>query len=138
MEKRNMICVSCPLGCDLEVEIRGEEIEVKGFRCKRGETYARNEILDPRRMVTSNARVSNGDFPLVSVKTTAPLPKDLIGKLIEALKHIHLEPPIRIGQIIIQNFQNTGIDIVATRAIGFDSSDQRCKPDRELKKVSEG
>jgi len=138
MEKQNMICVSCPLGCDLEVEIRGEEIEVKGYRCKRGETYARNEILDPRRMVTSNVRVSNGDCPLVSVKTIVPLPKGLMGELIEALKQIRLEPPVQIGQVIIRNFQNTGIDIVATRAVGLDSSDQKHEPEHELKKVSEG
>lgn len=117
MDTRKMICISCPLGCDLEVEVDGEMIEIKGSRCKRGQDYARNEILDPRRMVTSNVRAVGGDCPLVSVKTSAPIPKDLIRDLIQALKEIRLESPVRIGQVIIHDFKGTGVDILATREV---------------------
>ena len=42
--KKNLICVSCPLGCPIEVEIEnGEILSVTGNTCKRGDKYARDE-----------------------------------------------------------------------------------------------
>ena len=40
--KREMICVSCPIGCALSVELDGDGkvLSVSGNTCKRGEKYA--------------------------------------------------------------------------------------------------
>ena len=61
MEEKKLICINCPLGCALTVAMRGNEIEaVKGNTCRRGEIYARKELTNPTRIVTSTVRVIKG------------------------------------------------------------------------------
>ena len=36
MEKRELICIGCPLGCPLTVTMEGEQITVAGNLCKEG------------------------------------------------------------------------------------------------------
>ena len=70
MEKRELTCIGCPLGCAVTVEMEGSEIlRVSGHTCKRGEEYARKEVTNPTRIVTSIVRVIGGRIPMVSVKT---------------------------------------------------------------------
>ncbi len=117
MEKRKMICISCPLGCEIEAEITADEINVSGNRCPRGKDYAINEIKDPRRVVTSNVKVTGGEYPLASVKTTGAIPKDKIFTLIEKLREVEIQAPVKIGQVIFENLFKTGFDVVVTRPV---------------------
>ena len=42
MEKRELICIGCPMGCPLTVEMNGTEVvSVTGNTCPRGDAYAR-------------------------------------------------------------------------------------------------
>ncbi|MFP4461363.1 MAG: DUF1667 domain-containing protein [Thermotogota bacterium] len=117
MEKRKITCISCPLGCEIEAEINGDDIKLKGNRCARGKEYAINEIKDPRRVVTSNVKVNGGEFPLASVKTTGAIPKGKIFSLIEKLREVELEAPVNIGQVVYKNLFDTGFDVVVTRPV---------------------
>ena len=59
MEKRELICIGCPMGCPMTVELdNGEVVSVKGNTCKRGDIYARKEVTNPTRIVTSTVRVT--------------------------------------------------------------------------------
>ena len=79
MEKRNLTCIGCPMGCALEVEMNGEEVvSVTGNTCKKGAEYAAKEVKDPTRIVTSTVRVKDGSMPVVSVKTAKDIPKGKI------------------------------------------------------------
>ena len=61
MEKRNLTCIGCPMGCALLVEMNGKEIiSVTGNTCKKGAEYAVKEVTDPTRIVTTTVRVKNG------------------------------------------------------------------------------
>lgn len=117
MEKRELICIGCPLGCPLSVQIEGDQIEVYGHTCKRGEDYARKEVLSPTRIVTSSVSVTGGELGMVSVKTKEDIPK---GKIFECMKEIHqisVKAPVAIGDIIIDNCAGTGIPVIATKNI---------------------
>lgn len=47
MEKRELICIGCPMGCPLTVTLDGGAVvTVQGNTCPRGDAYARRE--DPR------------------------------------------------------------------------------------------
>ncbi len=116
--KKEITCIACPIGCSLHVEINGSEITVTGNRCKRGENYAFNEITNPRRTVTSNVKVVGGEFPLASVKTSDAIPKKMLFDLIESLREITLKAPVHIGDTVIKNFRDTGIDVLITREVG--------------------
>lgn len=112
---KELICISCPMGCHLRVDIENGLVE--GNSCKRGEVYGINEVTNPVRTVTSTVKISNGELPVLPVKTKEPIPKNLNFKLMGILKEIKVEAPVNIGDIILENILETGIDVVATRTI---------------------
>ncbi len=119
MEKQvRVTCIVCPMGCTVTVTIRnGEIVSIEGNRCPRGADYAREEVLEPKRVVMTVLRVRGGDLPVVSVKTSRPVPKKLIPAIMRELAKIELEAPVSIGQTVVRNILGTGVDIVATRNI---------------------
>ena len=118
MEERKLTCIGCPMGCPLTVVMNGKEVvSVTGNTCKRGDVYARKEVTDPTRIVTSTVRVSGGSIPMVSVKTKEDIPKDKIFECVRALKGIRVPAPVHIGDIILKNVADTGVDIVATKNV---------------------
>lgn len=115
MEKRELICIGCPLGCMLTVDIEnGEVVNVAGNTCPRGKTYAEKEVTNPMRIVTSTVRVAGGDRPMVSCKTASDIPKGKIFEVARALKEVEAPAPVKIGDVLIENVAGTGVAIVAT------------------------
>ena len=118
MKKVNLICIGCPLGCPLEVEMEGAEVlTVTGQTCRNGEKYARKELTNPTRIVTSTVRVTGGTLAMVSVKTASDIPKGRIFDCIRELQAIDLTAPVAIGDVIIENVCGTGVSIVATKNV---------------------
>ena len=70
---KKITCIVCPNGC--EIEIDGDNI--RGYTCKRGLEYAKNELLAPKRTITSTVRISGVD-EVCPVKTSLPIPKEEI------------------------------------------------------------
>ena len=79
--------------------------------------YAEKEILNPERTLTTTVRVKHGHLSLVSVKSNKPLPKERLFDAMNLLAKIEVEAPIRIGDKIVENLFNTGVDVVATKNI---------------------
>lgn len=118
MERKELICIGCPLGCNLTVEMDGGQVvSVNGNTCKRGDDYARKELTDPRRIVTSTVPVVGGNLPVVSVKTASDIPKGKIRECLCALKGVTLTAPVQIGDVIVENVADTGVDVIATKSI---------------------
>ena len=118
MGVKNLTCINCPMGCPLTIEMEGEQvIQVSGNTCKRGEIYARKEVTNPTRIVTTTVKVANGTSDMVSVKTKEDIPKGKIFDCVKALKNVQVEAPVHIGDVIADNIAETGVDIVATRNI---------------------
>lgn len=118
MEERYLTCISCPMGCPLTVVMRdGEVVSVSGNTCKRGDVYARKEVTNPTRIVTTTVRVTGGSADMVSVKTKEDIPKGKIFDCVEALKDVTVQAPVRIGDVIIADVAGTGVAIVATKNV---------------------
>lgn len=121
MDVMELICIRCPKGCLLRVELeaRGEEprvLSVSGNSCPRGDEYARKEICDPTRAVTSSVPVRGCALErMVSVKTERDVPKGLVLDVVNALVGIELKAPVRIGDVVLANVCDTGVDVVATK-----------------------
>lgn len=116
MGKRELICIGCPMGCPVTVEMNGEEIvSVSGNTCPRGDAYARKEVTNPTRIVTSTVKVEGGLVEMVSVKTKEDIPKEKIFDCVKALKGLTVKAPVRIGDVILSDVAGTGVDVVATR-----------------------
>lgn len=119
MEKRSLICIGCPMGCPLTVEIQDNgEVQVSGNTCPRGAAYGKKEVTNPTRIVTSSVRVENGTLNMVSCKTSCDIPKGKIFDVVRALKTVSVPAPVAIGQVLVQHVADTEADIVATKNIG--------------------
>jgi CxxC motif-containing protein len=104
----------------MEVVFEPDERKVmraEGHRCKRGIEYAEVELTEPRRMVTTVVRVRGGYPPLLPVYTSAPIPKDSIFPLLAELRRIEVEAPVKMGEAVLPNALDLGIDVVASRDI---------------------
>lgn len=117
IKSKEITCIVCPVGCVMNVQVDGDEINVTGNACKRGYTYAVDEMTNPKRMVTSSILVAGGNLPLVSIKTKEAIPKQNIDETLNKIKSTTCKAPIKIGDVLIKNVANTGVDIVATRNV---------------------
>lgn len=118
MDKQKITCTICPIGCKIFINIDEKQIiSSEGNRCKKGIYYARSEVFNPRRMLTTSISVKDGEWPLASVKSTRPIPKKKLFSILREIKKIKIDAPVITGQIIIKNVLNTGVDIIATKTI---------------------
>lgn len=120
MEKRELICICCPLGCMLQVEMsEGTVKDVEGNRCLRGKTYAEKEVTNPTRTVTTTVRLKNSRNGEISLpcKTAEDVPKFKIFDVIQDLAQVIVTAPVHIGDVICEDVGGTGIDMIATKNI---------------------
>lgn len=118
MERKEFVCIRCPLGCNITAELEdGRIAAITGNTCPRGAEYVTQELTDPRRIVTSLVRVAGGELPVVSVKTAAGIPKERMRDCICALKGIELEAPVYIGDIVCPDICGSGVAVVATKNV---------------------
>jgi len=118
MEK-NLICINCPQGCHLSVNFTPEtgDCIVTGNRCNRGRAYAIQELTDPRRVVTAVVPTDSKTLPFLPVRTDKPLPKALIPKLLNSLYKMTVSAPKAVGEVIIENYENTGVNVIASETL---------------------
>lgn len=118
MEKREMVCINCPLGCMLTVTYDAERnVSVSGNTCPRGAEYGRTEVTDPRRIVTSTVRMKGENNQVLSVKTASPIPKGKIAECMQALKTVEVTLPVSIGDVVLPDVAGTGIAVIATKSM---------------------
>ena len=108
-----MICINCPKGCEMDVEVDGDKVSVSGHSCPKGEAYAKSEVTNPTRMVTGLVRVAGMRKPL-PVKTKTAVPKGKIDAVLFAMHQATVQLPVKIGDVIIPDVAETGVDVVAT------------------------
>lgn len=101
MEKIEMICINCPLGCNLSVTRDGDNISVTGNTCKRGATYAVNELTHPVRTLTTTVAVGNREGKYLPVKSSKPISKSKLFEAMALVNATKAEAPIAIGDVII-------------------------------------
>ncbi len=114
MKDRILTCIVCPRGCQLTVgfDKNGKPASVTGNACKRGVTYAENECTHPMRTVTSTMKCEDGT--IVSVKTSASVPKEMVFEVMGEINRTRASKNVSIGDIIIENVCSLGVNIVAT------------------------
>lgn len=113
--KREMVCISCPKGCNMIVEYKDTTVlNVSGNSCSKGIDYAVDEITRPVRIVTSTVKVKNGSLPVVPVKTNKAIRRHLIFDVMKEIYDAEVKAPVKEGQVIIKNPAKCGADVVAT------------------------
>ncbi len=116
--KREISCISCPMGCSLEVTYDDEKmIDVKGNECPRGKEYAKREIFRPERVVTTTVKIKGASIQVLPVKTKIGVAKNIGREIVRAASKIEVNAPVKAGDVIIENICGTGVDLIATRTL---------------------
>ena len=114
---KELICTNCPIGCPLRVEYEGENIiSLTGNTCKNGYTFGVNEVLHPKRTLTTIVRIDNRDT-MLSVKSASELPKERIFEFMELINKVTVTAPIKLGDVVVSDIGGTGVNIVATKTV---------------------
>ncbi len=117
-EERRLTCIICPKGCSLRVRLEAGRVTlVEGNHCKRGAQYAEKEVTNPTRTVTTTIPIRGGCEKILSVKTRTDIPKAKVQACVQALKNVTAEAPVQIGDVILSDVAETGVDIIATKEI---------------------
>lgn len=112
-----LVCICCPLGCNLSVIESLPEYLITGNKCPRGKRYAVEELTAPKRVLTSTVKLTHGSYPVIPVKTDRPIPKEKIFTIMSILASVTVASPINMGDVIIENVAGTGANIVATKTV---------------------
>jgi CxxC motif-containing protein len=114
MKKKELICIECPTGCKLSVDIDGGKLAaVSGNKCPKGQEYAVSEIEDPRRILTSAVLCEGLDIRMLPVRTDKPIPKARLMEAMEAIKKIRVKSAMKAGEVVASDF--FGANLIATR-----------------------
>jgi CxxC motif-containing protein len=118
--KRKMTCITCPIGCLLEVEYnltKKEIISLKGNQCKKGHKFAQDEIFDPKRILTTTVKINSKFFKRLPIRSNVPAPKDMIEKMVKEIRKLKIILPVKMGDILAENFMDTGVNIISSTTI---------------------
>lgn len=104
------------MGCPLTVEVTQNEVsKVTGNTCPKGDAYARKEVTNPTRIVTSTIKVEGSRRRFISVKTKEDIPKDKIFACMQEINTIRAKAPIAVGDVLLEDVAGTKVAVVATK-----------------------
>ena len=113
-----LICITCPKGCTLTVDVRDHQIvSVTGNSCPRGIQYAEHEILHPVRMITSTVKISGASIGRCPVMTSKPVAKELMFDVMKQIEQLSIEAPVTCGQVLMESLCGQDVQLVATRTM---------------------
>jgi CxxC motif-containing protein len=115
--KKKITCITCPTGCDIEVTEKGGKYTFSGALCKAGEKYAEKELTAPERVICTSVKLKSTQLPLVSVRTSTPVPKGEIFDILKKLLDITVVAPVKRGDVIMKNISSNNADIIATKTV---------------------
>jgi CxxC motif-containing protein len=74
-------------------------------------------MTNPKRVLTTTVKTLFPEHPRVSVKTSEAIPKGLLYKAMEEINKIVIDKEMKIGEIVIKNILDTGVDVILTKAV---------------------
>ncbi len=119
MEKK-LTCIDCPRGCRLLVDFNeGVVASVTGNKCPKGEVYAKEECVNPMRVLTTSVDAQGLSLKRVAVKTDKPIPKVKLFDAMQEIQKFKLQRSVECGDILIENFLGLDVNLVSTRRASY-------------------
>ena len=112
-----LTCIVCPRSCKLQIEAQDGIYTVNGNGCKRGYTFAVNEMTNPMRTISSTVSTVFPDVPVLPVRVSAEIPKSAVFDVMREINRTVVQTRIGRGETVIRNVLNLGVDVIATSNI---------------------
>ncbi len=103
-------CSICPKSCRINVS---EDGKITNAMCEKGESEAKNELVNPRRILTTTVKTVFGIMPVVSVKTDRPIEKSAINEVMKKANAIVVSKPLTLGEVVYENIIE-GVNLIST------------------------
>ena len=116
--KKELVCVNCPMGCRISVEMKeGKIVDISGNTCPKGKEYAEQECIRPMRILTTTVRICHGVHRVLPVISERSIPLDLVFQAMEQVKHVEVSAPVKEGDVILDDLAGTGVKLLASRSM---------------------
>lgn len=109
-----VVCILCPKGCLIQVSQGAESLNITGNACPKGMPFAEQEWTHPMRSLTTTLRTDSAQGFRAPVKTSDRISKDDLFKVMAYLSLIQVALPINMGDCLVKNVLDLGVDVVAT------------------------
>jgi len=117
-EKKHFICVVCPIGCEIDIVHDGSKIiSMEGNKCERSEEFVSQELIEPMRILTTTVRIQGSRWAVIPVRTDKSVPKRLFPSMMRQLRHIKVQTPVNMLDVVVRDVLGTGANIIATRTM---------------------
>ena len=111
---KKLYCITCPTGCLLTVIGSGFEMIVEGNKCDRGNEFAKHEMSNPSRTLTTTVRTKFPGVPVISVRTDGEIPRDRMMDAMKELSDVVVETELNCGDIVYEDILKTGVNVIIT------------------------
>ena len=111
---KNLYCITCPNGCKLDVTGSGDEIKVTGNKCPKGIDFAITEMSNPTRTLTTTVRTTFPGVPVISVRTSAEIPKSMLMSAMQELNAVVVDKELGCGDTLLEDVAGTGVSVIIT------------------------
>lgn len=116
--QKKLTCIECPKGCALIAEFeQGRLLRLAGNECPKGEKYARQELENPQRTLSTTVRAEGLALARVPVRTDRPIPKHRLQEAMAAIRTLVLRAPVTAGETLQENWLGLGVRLLATRSV---------------------
>ncbi|MBU1176346.1 MAG: sulfide/dihydroorotate dehydrogenase-like FAD/NAD-binding protein [Alphaproteobacteria bacterium] len=113
---QKVLCIGCPTGCNGEVILEnGAVVDTIGYTCDIGRALVAEEVIAPKRTVTTTVRVQGGALALLPVVSDRPVPKESIFATVAALRKLTVTAPIAADSVILADTLGLGVNFIASR-----------------------
>ncbi len=122
---KKITCTICPVGCSIKAYKDNEgNWKFKGYKCKRGLEYSKDEVTNPKRTLTTSILqklYNDSDIEtvtisrLVAVRSDKPVPLNKTREFVQEICKERLDKTVEIGDIALANVLGSGINIIVTR-----------------------
>ena len=112
-EAKNLICITCPKGCEARVWAEEGSLKVKGKICKKGKSYLKQEFQEPKRTLTTTVLTQDSRLKRFPVRTSGSIPKKDLLRAMDYLSSVKVRPPVKASDVIVRDLLQTGVDVIA-------------------------
>ena len=121
---KKLVCIVCPNSCELEITQNENGISVSGNKCKRGVTFATDEMTAPKRTISSVVKTAFDAVPVLPVRVSAEIPKEKIFDVMNEINHVTVKKRLKSGDVVIKNVLSLGVDVIATSGVLSELSEE--------------